>query len=159
MIFLTVGTQFPFDRLVMALDRIAGQKGLDEKIFAQIGRSSYRPVNFSAVSYLDKNLFDEYIRCCSAVISHAGMGTIIMASEYEKPMLVMPRLSKYKEVVNDHQIAIADKFEHLGCVLAAYDTKDLPEKIKALKHFVPQKRKTEVQTVTKRISGFLNEIT
>jgi UDP-N-acetylglucosamine transferase subunit ALG13 len=114
MIFLTVGTQFPFDRLVRAVDEAAGRNGFDEQIFAQVGTGSYRPKNFEAVPSLAKEIFDERLYEADSIISHAGIGTITMALEHNKPLLVMPRLARYDDVVNDHQLALAEKFEQLG---------------------------------------------
>jgi len=158
MIFLTVGTQFPFDRLVKAVDEAVSQNGFNEKIFAQIGASSYRPCSFDVVASMEKEVFDKHIREASAIIAHAGMGTITIALEYNKPLLVMPRVKKYNEVVNDHQVAIARKFEQLGHILAAYTEDEIPEKIKQLKSFVPQPRKVQTKAVIERISKFLNEL-
>lgn len=158
MIFLTVGTQFPFDRLVKAVDEAAGQNGFDEKIFAQIGADAYCPRNIEAVSSLEKALFDKHFHEAGSVISHAGMGTITMALESGKPLLVMPRLREHDEVVNDHQLAIARKFEQLGYLLVAYEAQELPAKIKKLKSFVPRRRQSQAKVVAERISRFLNEL-
>jgi beta-1,4-N-acetylglucosaminyltransferase len=158
MIFLTVGTQFPFDRLVRAVDEAAGTNGFDEHIVAQIGESSYCPENFEAAPALEKAVFDRHFNEADSVISHAGMGTITMALDQRKPLLVMPRLRKYGEVVNDHQLAIAKKFEQLGYLLVAYNAEDLPVKMKLLKSFVPQKRQPCPDRVAARIVTFLNEL-
>lgn len=156
MIFLTVGTQFPFDRLVKAVDRAAGTNGFDEHIVAQIGESTYCPENFEAAAAFEKALFDRNFNEADSIISHAGMGTITMALDQRKPLLVMPRLKKYGEVVNDHQLAIAKKFEQLGYLLVAYHTEDVPDKMKQLKSFVPQQRKPCPDIVATRIAVFLN---
>jgi UDP-N-acetylglucosamine transferase subunit ALG13 len=158
MIFLTVGTQFPFDRLVKFVDDAVSQDGFKEEIFAQIGESSYRPHNFEGVSSLEKRLFDKRIREASGIISHAGMGTIMMALDNRKPLLVMPRLKKYGEVVNDHQVAIAKRFEKLGHILVAYDVEDLPDRMRKLKNFVPRKRKASPHAVADRIHHFLSDL-
>lgn len=158
MIFLTVGTQFPFDRLVKSVDQMISQNGFREEIFAQIGESSYRPHNFEGIPFLEKHLFDKYISEASSIISHAGMGTIMMALDKRKPLLAMPRLAKYDEVVNDHQVAIARKFEEFGQILVAYDAKDLSQKVKQLRTFMPRKREAQPKAVAERISQFLNEI-
>ena len=158
MIFLTVGTQFPFDRLVKAVDQAAGLNGFDEKIVAQIGDSSYCPKNFEAVRSVEKAVFDRYFAEADGIISHAGMGTITMALDHKKPLLVMPRMKKYGEVVNDHQLAIVKKFEQLGYLLVAYSAEEVPEKIKQLKSFVPQERRPCADVVAARISMFLNEL-
>ena len=158
MIFLTVGTQFPFDRLVEAVDIAFGNGLLNSDISAQIGDSSYRPKYFSAVSRMDKEIFDEHVREASAVISHAGMGTISMALDMNKPLLVMPRQRKYGEHVNDHQMSIARKFEELGHLLVAYEPEELPEKIGQLKTFELTKRQATPEAVASRIRGFLNTL-
>lgn len=158
MIFITVGTQFPFDRLVKAFDEVVSRNGFEEEIFAQIGNSSYRPQNFEAISSLEKKVFDKHICEASCIISHAGMGTITTALEHNKPLLVMPRLKKYGEVVNDHQVAIARKFEEFGHLLVAYNIEDLPDRIRELKNFVPRKRKANPQAIAERISHFLSSL-
>ena len=114
MIFLTVGTQFPFDRLVKAVDDAFDKGLIEEEVFAQIGQTRYTPHNFESAVSIEKKAYDEYMERASAVIGHAGMGTIRMALDHDKPLIVMPRLKKYREVVNDHQLAIVRKFEKLG---------------------------------------------
>lgn len=160
MIFVTVGTQFPFDRLVKAIDEAIDQGLIEEEVWAQIGQSSYQPRNFKkTVDFLEKNVFDQWMLNASKVISHAGIGSITPALDEAKPLLVMPRLRKYGEVVNNHQVEIISKFEKCGYLLAAYDVKELPEKIEALKSFQPQKRNTQAQKVAERISKFLMQLT
>ena len=158
MIFLTVGTQFPFDRLVKSVDQTFDGRLIDEEIFAQIGKTFYKPRNFESVAYLEKQVFDKQFEKASAVISHAGMGTITMALDNKKPLLVMPRLKKYGEVVNDHQAAIAKRFSELGHILAVYDAKDLSDGIRKLKDFVPKERKANPDVVADRICCFLNSL-
>jgi len=158
MIFITVGTQFPFDRLVKAVDELIGQNGFKQKVFAQIGNSSYQPHNFEYVKSLEKSEFDHIVQKALSIISHAGIGSINIALNYHKPLLVMPRQKKYGEVVNDHQVAIARKFERLGHMLVAYDVKQLPTKIEQLKTFMPCKRAAQPQAVADRIARFLNEL-
>ena len=157
MIFLTVGTQFPFDRLVKAVDDLFDRGLIHEQVVAQIGDSKYRPRHFEAVASLDKSAFDRNIRHASAIISHAGMGTIATALEHSKPLLAMPRRKKYGEVVNDHQVVLAIKFEALGHILLARDETELADKIAGLKSFVPRPRKADPGAVAHRIDVFLGQ--
>ncbi len=157
MIFLAVGTQFPFDRLVKALDDCMDAGLIDEEIFGQVGETSYKPRNFRWSSFLEKKEFDRNIETASKIIGHAGIGIIKTALDHNKPMLVMPRLRKYREVVHDHQVGIAKRFEELGHILVAYEEQELSDKIQELKHFIPNKRVTQVEPVIKRISEFLNQ--
>jgi len=111
-----------------------------------------------ALSSLDKNLFDKCLMEASSVISHAGMGTITMTLSNNKPLLVMPRLKKYGEVVNNHQAAIAKRFSELGHLLIVYDVKDLPDGIRKLKNFIPRKRKASPDAIADRIRRFLSSL-
>ena len=155
MIFLTVGTQFPFDRLVMAVDRLFDEGLMSEGIFAQIGQSAYQPRHFEAVASLEKNAYDDRFRQASAVISHAGMGAITMALDQGKPLLAMPRRRKYREVVNDHQEGLADRFEALGHILVAQDETKLRQKMEQLRSFVPRPRQAEPEAVVRKVRRFL----
>ncbi len=157
MIFLTVGTQFPFDRLVKAIDDLLDRGLIHEQIVAQIGDSKYRPRHFEAVASLDKSAFDRNVREASAIIGHAGTGTITAALEHSKPLLVMPRRKKYGEVVNDHQVMLAIKFEALGHLLLARDETELADKIAELKSFVPRPRKVDPGEIARRIDVFLDQ--
>ena len=159
MIFLTVGTYpLPFERLVKATDTMITKGFIEEEVFAQIGVCNYKPQNMEYVQMLEKEAFDSYFQKASSIISHAGIGTITMALDNEKPLLVMPRLRKYGEVVSNHQVATAKRFEELGHILVAYDVEDLPDGIHKLKSFVPRERNANPDAVANRIRQFLNNL-
>lgn len=113
MIFLTVGTQLPFDRLVRALDDwAAAHPGAD--VFGQIAEPStggYRPQHFPHVANLAPPEFQRRCREARVIVAHAGMGSLITAMTFGKPILVMPRRGDLGEHRNDHQLATA---QHLG---------------------------------------------
>jgi UDP-N-acetylglucosamine transferase subunit ALG13 len=144
--------------LVKAVDDLCGRGLIREPIVAQIGDSQYRPRHFEAVASLDKGAFDRRFQEASAIIGHAGMGTITMALENSKPLLAMPRRKKYGEVVNDHQVLLAIKFEALGHILLARDETELAEKIGQLASFVPKPRKVDPSAVAGRIDAFLGQV-
>lgn len=158
MIFLTVGTQFPFDRLIKAVDCAVERVQINEEIIAQTGNSVYIPRNFRFVPFLEKKQIDKYTAEASAIISHAGMGSIKTSLIYGKSLLVMPRQKKYHEVVNDHQVPLAERFEKLGYLLVAYDEQTMIQKITELKSFVPARYTLNTETVAARISNFLRDL-
>jgi UDP-N-acetylglucosamine transferase subunit ALG13 len=158
MILLTVGTQFPFDRLVRAVDLAVEKLQLFEEIIAQTGNCSYIPRNFQSVPFFEKSRLEEYMTQATSIISHAGMGSIKTALTYFKPMLVMPRLKKYNEVVNDHQVMLAEEFEKLGYLLAAYSEEHVADKMMELKSFVPRKYELNTASVAARISNYLDSL-
>jgi len=120
MIFVTVGTQLPFDRLVRAVDEMAPLT--DEEIFAQTNGGSYIPRNIRYMNSLSADEFDKMFRRARLVVSHAGMGTILSALTYKKPIVVMPRFAFLGEHRNEHQYATAVKMNEMHCVHIAYDS-------------------------------------
>ncbi len=158
MIFLTVGTYpLQFDRLVEGVDTAVGDGRIKEEVFAQIGACNYRPKHIDYAEMLVKSEFDDYFIKAGSIVGHAGMGTISMALEEGKPILVMARMSRHKEHVNDHQVSTAEMFEKLGHVLVAHAVSELPQKIDELKNFVPTQREATPQRVADRIAEFLNK--
>jgi UDP-N-acetylglucosamine transferase subunit ALG13 len=153
MIFLTVGSEFNFDRLVAAIDSLIAEAIVTEEVVAQIGYGSYRPQHMAWVPTMPHIVYNKHIQKSSGVISHSGMGTIIQCLQMEKPLLVMPRLKNLKEHVNDHQSGTAKKFEERGSILVAYDIRDLPPKINQLKSFQPS---TAVLDSRKAMVDYIN---
>ncbi len=124
MIFVTVGAQMPFDRMIRTVDDWAGQRSRHD-VFAQIGPSEYRPRYIQYSSFINPGQFYENLERADTIVAHAGMGTIISAVERRKPILVMPRRSDLGETRNDHQIATARQFEALKFVEVAMDEQAL----------------------------------
>lgn len=134
MIFLTVGTQLPFDRLTRAVDAWAGGRR-DVEVFGQIadpGPSGFVPENFDWKPFLEPAEFDEMFNRCELVVAHAGMGSIITALSTRKPILVMPRRAELKEQRNDHQVATAKHLRELGKVAVAMDEAELIQRLERL---------------------------
>ncbi|MFN3786685.1 MAG: glycosyltransferase [Thiothrix sp.] len=102
MIFVAVGTQFAFDRLVRYVDEWAGQAG--ESGIAQIAHGAYLPQHLQWERFMDTVTFNRYLAAADLIISHAGMGNIITALEYHKPIIVMNRQHALGEHRNDHQL-------------------------------------------------------
>lgn len=131
MIFVAVGTQAPFDRMVRVVDAWAARSGRRD-VFAQIGRGGWRPPHLDAVENLTAREFHERVAAAEIVISHAGMGTILTALELAKPVLVMPRRAALREHRNDHQVDTANKLGAMGLVTVAADEDELAEHLEHL---------------------------
>jgi UDP-N-acetylglucosamine transferase subunit ALG13 len=110
MIFVTVGNHYQgFDRLIQKADEIASRTSYD--ILIQKGYSSYRPQSARYFDFVPIQAAIEHIRKSELVISHAGIGTIILCKEYGIPLIILPRKKKYGEHGTDHQVEIAQAIE------------------------------------------------
>ena len=125
MIYVTVGTQLPFARLIKAVNDFAAEKGLD--VFAQVGpdKSHYHAIK--TADFVDPEEANRLIREADLIIAHAGMGTIISASQLGKPLIIMPRQFHYGEHRNDHQLATANRFRDFPNITVVEDKKGLSE--------------------------------
>jgi UDP-N-acetylglucosamine transferase subunit ALG13 len=130
-IFVAVGTQAPFDRLVQAVDAWAQRSGRRD-VFAQIGRDAWRPRHIEWVESLAPRAFSARVAAAEVVVAHAGMGTILTALELGKPVLAMPRRAALREHRNDHQVDTANKLAALGLVTVASDERELVERLDRL---------------------------
>jgi len=123
MIFVTVGTQLPFDRLVHAVDAWCSAAEREE-VFGQIARpgpNGYVPRHFEWQPFLDPEDFRERFSQATIVIAHAGMGSIISALSMGKPIVIMPRMASLGEHRNDHQAGTARRFATRAGIFVAHD--------------------------------------
>jgi len=130
-IFVTVGAQMPFDRLIRWADAWAGSQGRSD-VVAQIGPSAFAPLHLRATQFLDPPEFRRQMREAQAIVSHAGVGTILDALALGRPLLVVPRLGRLAETRNDHQVATAQRFAAEGLVRAAYSEAQFAEEMQRL---------------------------
>lgn len=127
MIFLTVGTHEPFDRLVRAVDDWSLNRDGDQEIIGQItARADYRPKSFEVHGNMSPSEFDLQFERASLVVSHAGMGTILTALSRSKPIVVMPRRGHLGETRNDHQYATIEHLPRRDGLWIARDEIELP---------------------------------
>lgn len=115
MIFATVGTQLPFDRLLRALDTWAGfHAGVP--VIAQTGQSAASFPHLQTLVHLDQQAYARTFSAAQVVVAHAGMGTILTALDLGKPLILMPRRADLGEHRNDHQRDTAAQMARLSNV-------------------------------------------
>ena len=131
MIFVTVGTDLPFDRMMRVIDAWAGENQRQD-VFAQIGEGGWEPQHLRFCHFLQPPEFEERFKAASVIISHAGMGTILSALHHRKPILVMPKRASLGEHRNEHQLATARRMMELGNVNVAFDEAELRERLERL---------------------------
>lgn len=145
MIFLTVGSQkFQFDRLIKAVDALVASGVAGGGAFAQTGACAYVPDHMMHEAFLDREAFRARMDACDVVVTHGGTGAIIGAVKDGKKVIAVPRLAKYGEHVDDHQIEIVRQFGEMGLIEPCMDPADLPAAYaRALsKDYLPYKSNT-----------------
>jgi UDP-N-acetylglucosamine transferase subunit ALG13 len=129
LIFAVMGVhEHGFDRLVKAIDELA-RKGVIQDVLIQTGFSTYEPKFCEWRKAIDFEEFEKMMDKADVIITHGGAGCIAGALERVKPTIVVPRLKKYDEHNNDHQLELASALEKAGRVLVVHDVGDLAQTI------------------------------
>ena len=125
MIYVTIGTMYmPFTRLLSAVDEIARDSG--EEIVVQTGMDRDIPKHCTCFDFKSRDEILEIQSRARLVICHAGIGSVIDALKAGKPLVVAPRLARYREHTNDHQMDLAAAVERRRWGRMALDMADLP---------------------------------
>lgn len=161
MILVTLGTQDKkFYRLLDLIQEEIDNGKIKDEIIVQAGYSSdYKSDDMKIIDLIPIDEFDELVKKCDILITHGGIGSIITGLKYKKRVIAVPRLKKYREHTNDHQVQIVENFVNDGYILKLDEKDNLCNVLNQLKHFVPKKyqsnNKSFVKTVDKIIMKYL----
>jgi UDP-N-acetylglucosamine transferase subunit ALG13 len=136
MILVTVGThEQPFDRLIKEVDKLVG-KGKLKDVIVQTGYSNYQPKNIkTAFKFIEFQKMNNFFRKAKIVITHAGIGSTLLAIRYGKPTIVVPRYKEFGEHLTHHQLDVTRELEREGKIIAVYDIRDLENAIDKAKNW------------------------
>ena len=158
MIFVTLGTQDKsFKRLLKSIDKEIKNGTIKDKVIVQAGHTKYDSKNMEIFDLIDKDNFDKYIKECSLLITHGGVGSIITGLKNNKVVIAAPRLAKYDEHINDHQLQIIERFVESGYILPYYESDNLKEILKKAKKFKPNKYQSNTKSMIELITNYINE--
>lgn len=152
MIFVTVGTHYlGFERLIKQMDEIAGK--IDEEVIAQIGSTKYKPKNMTYFTFKDDNEILELSKKARIIISHAGAGSLLTFINFTKPLIVVPRLKKFNEVIDNHQLELTEILKNIENFIVIYDIKNLENALKEV--VIPDSYKNKKD---KQLINFLKKL-
>ena len=158
MIFVTLGTNDKsFKRLLDAFEREIKLGNIKDKVVVQSGFTKYESNYMQVIDLMSMQEFKNNIEKCDLLVTHGGVGTILDGLKLGKKIIAFPRLSKYKEHVNDHQVEIINEFYKEGYILTG-DVKNLKEIIDNSKTFTPKPYKSNNYRFNKMIRDFIDSI-
>lgn len=125
MIYVTLGTMFmDFPRLVRAMDTVARDTG--EQVVIQLGLSKTFPLHAAYFDFLPHDEVLALQKHARLVVAHAGIGVTVDALNLGRPLLLVPRLHRFGEHMNDHQLDLARAVERRGWGRMVLDMDELP---------------------------------
>lgn len=140
MILVLLGTQNNnFHRLLDEIENNINEGNIKDEVIVQAGFTKYTSKKMKVFNMMPQEELNELVQKADLIITHAGVGSIEMALQNNKKVITVPRLKKYGEHVNNHQIEIEQEFNKRGWVIGIDDVSDLGTALNKSKKFVPVK--------------------
>ena len=159
MILVLLGTQNnSFHRLLEEVEKNIKNKTIQEEVIVQAGYTKFESKNMKIIDLMSKEELDKYMSKANLIITHGGVGSIIMALEKGKKVIAVPRKHEYGEHVNNHQIQIIKDFTDKGYIIGIENVEDLPEAIKESETFEPNEYKNNNQKMLNIIEDFIEKV-
>lgn len=94
---------------------------LDEKVIIQRGHSNYIPRWAEHFGFTSMDHMVRLTRSSRLVVSHAAAGAVVLGLQHGKPIVVVPRLRRYGEHTDDHQLQLAEALSRAKLAIAIHD--------------------------------------
>lgn len=157
MILVLLGTQNNnFTRLLEAVQNNIDKGVIKDEVIVQAGFTKFESKDMKVLGLIDKEELSKLQDNADLIITHGGVGSIISSIKRGKKVIVVPRLKKYDEHVNNHQLQIARRFEQEGYVKYVINLKNLEKVIKSMDTFIPRKYESDESNVITIIENYID---
>ena len=158
MTLVILGTQDKtFERLLKMVEKEVKNNNLKD-VIVQAGQTKYKSKYMQIFDFISMTKFNKLMNEADIVITHGGVGSIITALKHNKKVIAIPRLSKYGEHENDHQLQIVKEFTKLGYILNASNQRELENALKEIKKFEPKKYKSNNNKMINLIENYIDNL-
>lgn len=158
LIFVVLGThELPFERLLREVEKHIEAGTIKDEVIVQSGHTFYKSPHMKMIQFTSYEDMENLYRSADLVITHGGTGSITTGVKMGKKMIAAPRLIKYGEHNDDHQLEIVSQFEKTGHILAWHDGEDMVDVLIKVNNFTPVpfvSGKIEILSILK---DFINE--
>lgn len=157
MIFITLGTQDKsFERLLKEIDLLIEKGIIKEKVIVQAGFTKYKSRNMEVTDFISNEQFEKNVKTCNYLITHGGVGSILTGLKNNKKIIAVPRLKKYNEHTNDHQLQIIKKFNDSKYIIGIDKVEELEASLKKIKKFKFRKYNFDNSKIKECIINFID---
>lgn len=157
MILVLLGTQNnSFHRLLEEINRLLQSKVIKEEVIVQAGYTKYKSENMKIFDFIPKEDLEELQKKADFIITHGGVGSILLSITKNKKVIAVPRLHQYEEHVNNHQKEIIELFNSKGYIIGIQGVEELEQAIQQVRKFEPKKYTQNHDKMLKIIEDFIN---
>lgn len=156
MVLVLLGTQNnSFHRLLEEVDNNIENGNIKDEVLVQAGFTEYNSNNMQIFDVVPQEQFGNLLDKADLVITHGGVGSIVSAVEKGKKVIAVPRMKKYEEHVNDHQVQIVEELDKQGIIIGIKKVEDLSKAIETAKHTNTKQFTKGTSNVVKIIDNFI----
>lgn len=157
MILVLLGTQNnSFHRLLEEIQKNIDNGNIKEDVIVQKGYTKFESKDMTLYNQLPIGEIKKLVSKANLIIAHGGVGSIITSIEQRKKVIAVPRLKKYNEHVNDHQIDIIKSFDEMGYIIGIEDVSQLSEALERVKKFEPKEYVRNTGNIIKIVEEFID---
>jgi len=158
MIFVTVGTQDKaFTRLIKAVEDAVKLGEITDEVVVQAGATKYKSDVINVLNYVAFDEFNNLLKKADIIITHGGVGSILNAVKLGKKVIAVPRLKKYDEHINNHQLQVIEKMTKDGYILSTQDENKIADKVKEIENFEPKVYTSNTENFVTNFKKLLDE--
>jgi len=126
MILVLLGTQNnSFHRLLEEIEKNIENGKIKDEVIVQSGYTKYNSDKMKIFDMIPRNELEELVKKADLVITHGGVGSMMLGIKAHKKVIAVPRLKKYEEHVNNHQIELVETFKKQGLIIGIDNVEDL----------------------------------
>jgi len=159
LILVVLGThELPFDRLLNEIDKQIVAGTIKEEVLVQAGHTKYKSTNMNIFDFTTYEHMADLYRKANYIITHGGTGSITMGMKMGKKVIAVPRLIKYGEHNDDHQLEIVKQFQETGHILYWNEPMDLSDVLRRIESFKPAHFESGNKKILSLIRDFIDGV-
>ena len=159
MILVLLGTQNnQFTRLLQEIEKCIDNGTINQRVVVQAGFTKFESSKMNIFDLKPREVVENLADEAEFIITHGGVGSILMAIKKNKKVIAVPRLSEFNEHVNDHQRQIVEIFNDKGYIIGVQNIEDLSETIKQIDEFKPKPYSGDNSKMLSIIESFIDKL-
>lgn len=139
LILVVLGThELSFKRLLIEVEQLIKHKIIEDKVIVQAGHTKFNSSLMEIHDFVPYQTMDQWFEQSNYIISHAGTGSVLGGLKKGKTVIAVPRLKKYNEHNDDHQLQLLEMLGGQGHIIPCHELKNLKKAVQAVQLFQPK---------------------
>lgn len=139
--------------MLIEVERLIEIGKIKDDVIAQVGNTKFESNKMKIIEFTSPDEMSNLLQNADFIITHGGVGTIIEGINLGKKIIAVPRLKKYREHVNDHQLQIIQNFDKSGYIIGTKGIEEIEEALDRLVDFLPKKYKSNNKNFLKKLEN------